>query len=270
MTAGDTTFAGSIPALYDRYLGPLLFAPYAEHVARRLAGTVKAGRVLEIASGTGIVTEALARHLPEGVEIVATDLNQAMLDHAAAKPALARAKLRQADALALPFDEASFDAIVCQFGVMFYPDRVKGHGEARRVLKPGGLYLFSLWDSLEHNPMTRCVVDAAGRHLPHSPPRFLARTPHGHYDRDKTRNELVQAGFGKIHIDVVTLPSRAPSHRDPAIGFCQGTPMRGEIEAAAPQGLQETTEVVAAALAEQFGSGPIEAPMQALIVVARA
>jgi ubiquinone/menaquinone biosynthesis C-methylase UbiE len=265
MSAGDTTFAGSIPALYDRYLGPLIFAPYAEHVAGRFA-RMTSGRLLELAAGTGIVTEALVKHLAGGVEIVATDLNQAMLDHAATKPALARAKLRQADALALPFADGGFDAVVCQFGVMFYPDRVQGHREARRVLKPGGRYVFSLWDSLEHNPITRCVVDAAARHLPRNPPRFLARTPHGHYDRDKARNEVMQAGFSKVDIDIVTLPSRAPSHRDPAIGFCQGTPMRAEIEAEAPQGLQQATDAVAAALAHAFGEGPIEAPMQALVV----
>ncbi len=268
MGAGDTSFAGSIPALYDRYLGPMIFAPYAEHVAALLSG-MTSGRVLELAAGTGIVTEALARRLPPGVELVATDLNQAMIDHAAKKAGLARVTLRQADALALPFPAASFDAVVCQFGVMFYPDRVKGHREAKRVLKADGRYVFTLWDSLEHNPVTRCVVEAAGRHLPQNPPRFLARTPHGHHDRDRARAELQQAGFAQIDIEVVTLPSRTASPRDPAIGFCQGTPMRGEIEAAAPQGLQETTDIVAAALEREFGAGPIEAPIQALIVTAR-
>jgi SAM-dependent methyltransferase len=267
VSAGDTTFTGSIPALYDRYLGPLLFAPYAEHVAGRIAA-MKPARVLELACGTGIVTEALVKHLPSA-EIIATDLNQGMIDHAGTKPALAQVQRRQADALSLPFDAARFDVVLTQFGVMFYPDKVKGHREARRVLRPGGHYVFSLWDSLEHNPVPRCVVDAAAKHLPHSPPRFLARTPHGHFDRDMARRDVKAAGFDDVQIDVVTLPSRAASYRDPAIGFCQGTPMRGEIEAAAPQGLQETTDRVAAALAEQFGTGAIEAPMQALIVVAR-
>jgi ubiquinone/menaquinone biosynthesis C-methylase UbiE len=266
----DSTFAGSIPALYDRYLGPLLFAPYARELARRLAD-LTAGAVLETAAGTGIVTEALAQHLPAGVAIVATDLNQAMVDHAAAKPALARATFRQADALALPFDAARFDAVVCQFGAMFFPDRVAGYREARRVLKPGGRLVFTMWDALEHNPITRCVVDAMARQFPANPPRFLARTPHGHFDRDTIRRELAEAGFGPVALDVVTLPSRAASHRDPAIGFSQGTPMRGEIEAQAPAaaGLQAATDAAAAALAAEFGDGPIEAPMQALVIVAR-
>jgi len=267
MTGQDATFAGSIPALYDRYLGPLLFAPYGRELASRLSD-LRQGALLETAAGTGLVTEALARGLPIGVEIVATDLNQAMVDFAARKDSLSRVSLRQADALALPFDDASFDAIVCQFGVMFFPDRVAGYREARRVLKPGGHLVFTMWDSLAHNPIPRCVVDAAALRFPANPPRFLARTPHGHFDQATIRHELGEAGFAKIDLEVVTLPSRAPSHRDPAIGFCQGTPMRGEIEAADPAGLEATTEAVAAALAKAFGAGPIEASMQALVITA--
>jgi ubiquinone/menaquinone biosynthesis C-methylase UbiE len=214
----DSTFAGSIPALYDRYLGPLLFAPYARELGERLAD-LEAGALLETAAGSGIVTEVLAEKLPATVEIVATDLNQAMVDHAAAKPALARATLRQADALALPFEAGRFDAVVCQFGAMFFPDRVAGYREARRVLRPGGCFLFSVWDSLDHNPMTRCVVEAMARHFPANPPRFLARTPHGHSDRDTIRRELAEAGFGPVELDVVTLPS--PSSRIGSIsGIC--------------------------------------------------
>jgi ubiquinone/menaquinone biosynthesis C-methylase UbiE len=268
--SGDTVFAGSIPALYDHYLGPLLFAPYARELGERLAD-LRSGALLETAAGSGIVTEVLVEKLPAAVEIVATDLNQAMVDHAAAKPALARATLRQADALALPFEAARFDAVVCQFGAMFFPDRIAGYREARRVLKPDGRFVFAMWDSLDHNPIPRCVVDAMARQFPTNPPRFLARTPHGHYDRDTVRRELAEAGFGPVDLDIVTLPSRAGSYRDPAIGFCQGTPMRAEIEAQAPgpDGLQVATEAAAAALAAEFGSGPIEAPMQALVIVAR-
>ena len=266
----DSTFAGSIPALYDRYLGPLLFAPYARELAGRVADLIS-GSLLETAAGTGIVTEPLVQLVPAGVEIVATDLNQAMVDYAAAKPALARASIRQSDALGLPFGPARFDAVVCQFGAMFFPDRVAGYREARRVLKPGGRLIFSMWDSLDHNPITRCVVEAMAREFPANPPRFLARTPHGHYDRDTIRRELAEAGYGPVELDIVSLPSRAASHRDPSIGFCQGTPMRAEIEAQArgSGGLNAATDAAAAALAAEFGEGPIEAPMQALVMVAR-
>ena len=267
MATNDSTFAGSIPALYDRHLGPLLFAPYAEEVARRLAD-LKSGALIETAAGTGIVTQALARSLPPSVEIVATDLNQAMVDFAAKKSGMERVTFKQADAIALPADDAAFDAVVCQFGVMFFPDRVAGYREARRVLRPGGRALIAIWDSLTHNPIARCVVDSMARHFPVDPPRFLARTPHGHSDQNVIVSELSAAGFSRVSIDTVTLPSRG-SHCDPAIGFCQGSPMRGEIEARAPRGLQKATDAVAAAVATEFGEGAIEAPMQALIVVAQ-
>ncbi len=268
MTTGDTVFAGSIPALYDRFMGPMLFRPYAADLARRLAD-LKDGRVLETASGTGIVTEALIAALPPSVEIIATDLNQAMVDFAASKPAMSRASLRQADALSLPFDAGSFDVVACQFGVMFFPDRVAGYREAKRVLKPGGRFLFSAWDSVAHNPIAAIVNEAVAVRFPDDPPRFFERTPHGYHDVERIRADVAAAGFNHVIVDMVTLPSRAASARDAATAMCQGTPLRGEIEARAPGGLQAVTDAVAAALAARYGSGAIEAPMQAYIVTAR-
>ena len=160
MTTNDATFAGSIPALYDRHLGPVLFEPYAADKVRRFAH-LSEGAILETASGTGIVTQQLASALPAAVRIVATDLNQPMLDHAASKPGMARVEFRQADALKLPSPDGQFDAIVCQFGVMFFPDRVAAYREARRVLKPNGQLVFSVWDSLMRNPV---VSDRHRRH----------------------------------------------------------------------------------------------------------
>jgi len=266
MAGNDTVFSGSIPALYDRYLGPLLFEPFARNTAGRVAA-LQPARVLETAAGTGIVTEALAEWLPTAT-LVATDLNQAMIDHASTKPALKRVALKQADALNLPFADGSFDVVVCQFGVMFFPDKVAGYREARRVLAPGGRLVLSVWDSLQNNPMTRVVVDAVGARYPHNPPRFLARTPHGHSDSDVLRRDLAAAGFGSIAVETVTLPSRAPSAEHAATGLCQGTPMRGEIEALDPAGLAATTDAAAAALRSAYGTGAIEAPMQAVVVVA--
>ena len=225
--------------------------------------------MLETAAGTGIVTEALAERLAPAVRLASTDLNQAMVDHAAAKPALKRAGPRQADALELPFTDASFDAVVCQFGAMFFPDKAAGYREARRVLRPGGRFLFSVWGSLEHNPMTRVVVDAMAVRYPQNPPRFLARTPHGHSDASVIRRDLAAAGFGEPIVETVTLPSRAPSAEDAAIGLCQGTPMRGEIEALDPSGLAAATDAATAALRAAYGDGAIEAPMQAVVITAR-
>ena len=269
MTTGDTVFAGSIPALYDRFMGPMLFEPYAADLARRLAD-LRSGRVLETAAGTGIVTEALIAALPASVEIVATDLNQAMVDFASAKPGMGRARLRQADALSLPFDAGHFDAVVCQFGVMFFPDRVAGCREARRVLKPGGRFLFNAWDSVPQNPFAAVLLEALAAHFPDDPPRFFERTPHGYHDVDRIRADLAAAGFSDVSVDTVSLTSRSASARDAATAMCQGTPTRGEIEARSPDGLQAATDIVAAALAARYGAGAIEAPMQAHVVTARA
>jgi ubiquinone/menaquinone biosynthesis C-methylase UbiE len=263
----DAVFTGSIPALYDRYLGPLIFAPYAADLAQRLAGLAQ-GQVLETAAGTGIVSRELARTLPDRVVITSTDLNQAMVDYAAAQPGGARIAWRQADALTLPFPDATFDAVVCQFGAMFFPDKMAGYREARRVLKPGARFIFNVWDRIEENEIPRVVTEAVAALFPDDPPRFLARTPHGYHDGDLIRRELQQAGFADIEIETVAHRSRAASHRDPAIGFCQGTPLRNEIEARDPARLEEATEEAARAVAARFGKGPVEGKIQAHVITA--
>jgi ubiquinone/menaquinone biosynthesis C-methylase UbiE len=268
MTTGDTVFAGSIPALYDRHLGPMLFTPYAADLAKRLSD-LAAGALLETAAGTGLVTQALAMMLPASVELTATDLNQAMIDFARPKPGLERVKMRQADATQLPFGDGAFDVVVCQFGVMFFPDKVAGYREARRVLKPGGRFLFNAWDSLAHNPVARAVHEGVAAQFPADPPGFIARTPHGYHDVAAIRAALGQAGFTDVSVETVTLPCRAPSPRDPAIGFCQGSPLRGEIEARRPDGLQSVTDAAAAEVAKRFGSDALDGTMQAHVFTAR-
>ncbi len=264
MTSSDTVFAGSIPATYDRYLGPMLFAPYGEALAHRLS-TMRAGSVLETAAGSGIVTQALAAVLPPGVELVATDLNPAMVDFARSRSGLERVTWRQADATALPFADASFDAVVCQFGVMFFPDKVAGYREARRVLKPGGRFIFNVWDSLAHNPVAAVVSDAVAALFPADPPGFLARTPHGYSDVAAVRADLAQAGFAAPTVETLKLACRAASHRDLATGFCQGSPLRNEIEARVSDGTEAAVEAAVAALTRRFGPGALDATMQAHI-----
>jgi len=264
MTASDKLFTGSIPALYDRYLGPLLFAPFAADMARRVAEGSPA-RVLETAAGTGIVTAALARRLPASTTITATDLNQTMLDVAAAHVTSRAIAWKACDATAMPFDAGGFDCVVCQFGVMFFPDKAKGFREARRVLRPGGRFLFYVWDSLASNPLPRMVVEAVAAEFPADPPSFLARTPHGYFDVPAITQSLAAAGFREIVSEAVTLPSRALSVGDVATGYCQGTPMRAEIEARAPSRLEAVTDIAAAALAKQFGTGPVESTMRAVV-----
>jgi ubiquinone/menaquinone biosynthesis C-methylase UbiE len=267
MTQADTLFAGSIPALYDRYLGPFIFEPYARDMAARVA-RLAPRRVLETAAGTGIVTRAMARALPGETAITASDLNQAMIDHAAAKTEAPNVAWRQADALALPFADEAYDAVACQFGVMFFPDKVAGYREARRVLRPGGTFLFSVWDSIENNEISRIVTEAVAALFPADPPRFLARTPHGHHDIAAIREQLGQAGFGRIEIETVEKRGRSPSARDPAMGFCQGSPLRGEIEARDAGRLEEATAAAADAIAARFGPGPIDGKIQARVITA--
>lgn len=262
MGGTDSVFAGSIPALYDRYLGPLLFAPYAADFAAR-AAALGPRRILEIAAGTGIVTEALAEALPDA-DIVATDLNQAMLDVAASRVHSANVRFQAADAQSLPFPDAGFDLVVSQFGVMFFPDRIAAYREALRVLKPGGRFLFNAWDRIERNPVTAAVGAAVAALFPDDAPSFYRRVPFGYHDKDRIEADLRAAGFAEVAIETVVLNSRVTA-RDAAIGLCQGTPLRAEIEQHGA-GLDAATDAAAAALVPFDGS---DAPMSAHVVSAR-
>ncbi len=264
--SSDTAFVGSVPQLYERYLVPLIFAPYAADLARRTAQR-HPSRVLEIAAGTGVVTRKLAKTLPPEVSIVATDLNQAMLDQAATEGTARPVEWRQANALDLPFPDACFDVVVCQFGVMFFPDKARAFAEARRVLRPSGQFLFNVWDRIEHNDFADTVTRTVGTLFPDDPPRFLARIPHGYHDPSVIAQDLGRGGFRRSP-QVTTLParSRADSPRIPAVAYCQGTPLRGEIEARGPSRLIEATDLATAAIAQQFGAETVDGKIQAHIV----
>lgn len=262
----DKRFGGSIPRLYEAYLVPLIFQSYAEDLANRLASRPLA-RVLEIAAGTGVVTRCLASVLPQDVAIVATDLNRPMLDMAAEIGTNRPVAWRQADAMQLPFEDAQFDAVVCQFGVMFFPDKPQVFSEARRVLRPGGVLLFNVWDRIEENAFAHTVTTALESLFPRDPPRFLARTPHGYYDLARVEHDLQRAGFvSPPHVHTVAGRSAAASPRIPAIAYCQGTPLRNEIEARDASRLGEATDLAAAAIAERFGPGPVDSKIQAHVV----
>jgi ubiquinone/menaquinone biosynthesis C-methylase UbiE len=263
----DKVFSGSIATLYDTYLVPLIFAPYAPDLVNRLA-TRAVSRVLEIAAGTGVVTRALAAGLPDDVSIVATDLNQAMIDRAAAVGTKRAVEWRQADAMQLPFPDATFDAVVCQFGVMFFPDKAAAFSEARRVLRPGGVFAFNVWDRIEENEFADAVTTALASVFPADPPRFMARTPHGYHDRRTVARDLAAGGFsGAPDIATVAARSRAASPRIPAIAYCQGTPLRSEIEARDASRLDEATDAATAEIARRFGDGAVDGKMQAHVVV---
>ena len=262
----DKIFSGSISKLYETYLVPLIFEPYAADLVNRLASR-SVTRVLEIAAGTGVVTRTLASVLPEGVSIVATDLNQSMLDQASAVGTKRPVEWRQADAMQLPFADETFDAVVCQFGVMFFPEKSKAFLETRRVLTPGGVFIFNVWDRIKENEFADTVTTALESLFPNDPPRFLARTPHGYYDRPTIERDLAAGGFTvSPQITTVAARSRAKSFRVPAIAYCQGTPLRNEIEARDASQLGEATDIAAEAIAQRFGRGEVDGKIQAHIV----
>ncbi len=263
----DAVFEGSVPEIYDRYLVPLIFESYAEDLARRLL-TLTQGSVLELAAGTGVVTRAVARDLPSSVEIVGSDLNESMLDRAAAIGTSRDVSWRHADALELPFDDGSFDAVVCQFGVMFFPDKPRAYSEAHRVLRRGGRFIFNVWDQIGENEFADVVTEAVGALFPENPPRFLARTPHGYFDEDEIRQHLTLGGFDAVEIEALEARSLAPRASDPAIAYCQGTPLRDEIEACDPSRLGEATAVAAAAIERRFGAIDVDGKVRGFVVTA--
>lgn len=264
----DAGFIGSIPQIYDQYLVPLIFDAYAADLARRLA-SLPLTNVLELACGSGVVTRRLAMALPASVFIVATDLNQPMLDLAAGVGTSRPVEWRQADAMNLPFDAASFDAVICQFGVMFFPDKVRAYAEARRVLRSGGVFIFSVWDRIEENEFALAVTDALADMFPGDPPRFMARVPHGYFDLATIRRDLASGGFSRqAQAETVAARSGAASARIPAVAYCQGTPLRSEIEARDPQKLEQATAAAEAVVAARFGTAAVDGKMQAHVISA--
>jgi ubiquinone/menaquinone biosynthesis C-methylase UbiE len=262
----DKVFAGSIPEIYDRYLAPLIFESYAFDLAQRIALTDPT-TVLETAAGTGVLTRAIASRLPEYARIVATDLNQQMLERAKARQYHNdRIEWKQSDALLLPFADQRFDVVACQFGVMFFPDKVQGYEEAHRVLKPGGRFIFNVWDRISENEFADTVTEALAALFPHAPPRFLARTPHGYHDIESVRADLSAAGFANISVDTVNHISKASSPLDPAIAYCQGTPLRNEIQVRGTSYLEDATKRAAEALTNRFGAGEIEGRIRAFAI----
>ncbi len=267
MLATDKVFSGSIPEIYDRYLVPLIFESYALDLARRVTLTDPQS-ILETAAGTGVLTHAIASRLPEHARIVATDLNPQMLGRARGRQYRHRIEWKQADALSLPFSDQGFDVVACQFGAMFFPDKLQGYKEAHRVLKPGGRFVLNVWDRLSENEFADTVTEALAALFPHDPPHFLARTPHGYYNVEVIRKELTAAGFGDVSIETAEHTSNAASASDPAIAYCQGTPLRNEIEARDASRLEDAIRLVTAELVRRFGTGPIEGRIRAHVITA--
>ncbi|MCA1658907.1 MAG: class I SAM-dependent methyltransferase [Verrucomicrobiaceae bacterium] len=261
-------FSGSIPAAYDRYLGPLLFQPYAEDLAARVHVEENA-LVLELACGTGILTRVLRTRLPSTVKLIATDLNEPMFRHAADKFGKKEAvQWLQADACSLPFGDRMFDAVVCQFGIMFVPDKELAAREARRVLKPGGLFLFNVWDALEHNDVGRIAHETITSYFDKDPPTFY-HVPFGYHDQEEIKRVLESAGFRDVRIEVVAKVGQPSRAREVATGLVQGNPVSMAIAERDPSLLPAITDAVADAITRRFGQADIRAPMRAVLVQAR-
>jgi ubiquinone/menaquinone biosynthesis C-methylase UbiE len=267
MAAIDSVFAGSIPGLYDRLPGPLLFAPYPRIVASR-ARQWNPTNILETAAGTGIVTEALHQAIPTAT-IIATDLNPAMLQVAEARIRSSNVTFRDADALNLPFDDRTFDLVVCQFGSMFFPDKVRGHAEARRVLRDGGRYLAVVWDRLASNPASEIAHRTVASLYEKDPPSFLARTPFGYSDAARIELDLKAAGFDHIRIETIAAKSDPTNVRDAAMGLVAGCPLRSEIEIRDPHGLGVAVQATEEALATLDSGAGFQSLLSAHLIIAR-
>jgi ubiquinone/menaquinone biosynthesis C-methylase UbiE len=268
MASTDAAFAGTIPAIYDRWLVPLLFEPFADDLARR-AAALEPKDVLEVAAGTGVVTVRLESALPHA-KITATDLNPAMLERAAKHAP--RSVVKAADAQSLPFADKSFDLVACQFGVMFYPDRPRAQHEARRVLRPGGHYIFNVWDRIGNNPVSKAISDAVAGLWPEDPPRFLERTPFGHFDTDQLASELRDAGFREVTVETLAQRNGRVGPRQAAEGLCRGSPLSAEIDAhGGEEAMERAVAAAEDALTPLVGSdGKIDAPMVAHVLSATA
>jgi ubiquinone/menaquinone biosynthesis C-methylase UbiE len=265
-TNSDKVFAGAVPQVYQKYLVPLIFEGYAADLVKRVASRPLT-RVLEVAAGTGVVTRGLASSLPSSVSIVATDLNQAMMDQASAIGTSRPVEWRQADAMQLPFEDGAFDAVICQFGAMFFQEKQRAFSEARRVLRPGGVYIFNVWDGVDQNEFADVITAGLAAKYPADPPRFLPRTPYGYNDHATIRQDLGAGGFSAVpEIVTVTQRSRAKGALEPAIAYCHGTPLRNEIEARDASGLEQATKVAAEAVAKRFGQGPVDGKIQAHVI----
>ena len=264
--SADKVFAGAVPKIYETHLVPLIFDSYADDLLKRMTSRPLT-RVLEVAAGTGVVTRRMAAGLPDRTSIVATDLNQGMLDQASSVGTERPVTWQQADAQQLPFDDESFDAVVCQFGVMFFPEKQRAFAEVRRVLRPGGVYIFNVWDRIDQNEFADAVTAGVANLFPADPPRFLPRTPYGYFDHAVLRRDLGSGGFTATpEIVTVTARSQAKSPEDPAIAFCHGTPLRGEIEARNVSWLGEATSAAAEEIAKRFGRGAVDGKIQAHVV----
>ncbi len=266
MSQKHSQFTGSIPEIYDTCLGPLLFEFSAKDLAARIKDHIPPhGKILEVACGTGIATHHFRKTSPETAVILATDLNGAMIEHARKKQGhLQGVTFEIADALSLPFEDREFDLVLCQFGLMFFPDKLKAVNEMSRVLKPGGLLAFNVWDSFEQNRCVAIAHETISGFFDDEPPKFL-KTPFGFYDIDPIKILLEQAGLTNIEFDTVSETIEGLEPDSIAKGLVEGNPGILEINERANATANEVTKAVAQAIEAEFGPSPLKIPLQAIV-----
>ncbi|MFK0201769.1 class I SAM-dependent methyltransferase [Streptomyces lavendulae] len=255
----ERRWSESMPAAYEQYLVPVVFRSFAEDLAAR-AAALRPRRILELAAGTGVLTAQLIAAAP-AAEVTATDLNEAMVAFGSTRAP--GAVWRQADAQRLPFPDGGFDLVVCQFGVMFFPDRIEAFTEVRRMLAPGGRFLFNTWGPLETHAFEVALQAGLERAFPVDPPRFFRMVPHGYADPAVVAADLAAAGFTVEDEQELTLQGRAASTADLATGYLTGTPVRAAVEERG-----DGPAVLAAVIEEmtaRLGPGPVTAPMTAYV-----
>ena len=259
----NVIFEGSMPENYDRYLGPVLFKPFAKDMAARLKHE-QPRNVLEVACGTGMLTRRLRDSLASAARLVATDLNPGMLAFAQSKfSANENLEWQEADAGELPFDDGLFDAVVCQFGLMFVPDKESVMRESYRILSPGGVFLFNVWDSIERNPFGQIAHRTIASFFEHGPPSFY-ELPFGFYDADLIRGLLERAGFKAIEATLVKLPCLSSSAAEFGIGLVRGNPVSTAIQERGVE-IDDVIRAVTREIAQHYGAAPVESTMQAFV-----
>jgi len=262
----NARFEGSIPGVYERCMVPVFFVPYARNLAASL-DLGEGAQILELACGTGVLTRTLLSSARRPFSLTATDLNDAMLELAKQQVPDGDIRWQHVDAASLPFEPASFDAVICQFGVMFFRDKVRAASETRRVLRPGGVYLFNTWGALSENPCFRVANETISRFMP-EPPTFFALA-FGYHDRQQVMADLRAGGFREITIETVDLEGRSPSVKDLATGLVQANPGIAAIRERATSSVAEVTAAVAEALTREFGSDEVRFPLRAHVATAR-
>lgn len=259
-----TEFVGDIPSHYDNGLGPYIFVDYAADIARR-AARLKPAAVLELAAGTGIVSKALRAQLDRDIHLKVTDLNGPMLEIARSKLGdVPNTDFAVADAMQLEFPDDHFDLIVCQFGVMFFPDKQASMREARRVLKSGGSYLFNTWGALEDNPFAALMIDITNRIFPDDPPVFY-KIPFSYPGPSEVCQDLLQSGFDQVDHEVVDLDKAVDSWRQFATGLVFGNPSITELEERGTMSAEDVLVLVERELRARFGPEPASMPLKATV-----